>query len=105
MEEIVKLNLELDICAQKIIQQIKFHNENIENLIAKGLEKAINDLSSSDESFINYVAETTKKELDKIIKNILTDWTLQNKIRDKFQNIIENKVEDIADDLLKKLIN
>jgi hypothetical protein len=105
MEDMVKLNLELDICAKKIIQQLRFDNENIENLVAKGLEKAINDLTSSDESFINYVAETTKKELDKVIKNILTDWTLQSKIREKFQSIIENKVEGIADDLVKKLID
>lgn len=104
MDRLVRLNVELDISAKKIIQQVQFDNKEIETLIGKGLEKVLNEMFSNQDKFIEYVSIAFRNEIDNTIRSVMTDWSLKQKIKEKFEVLIENKIEEISNDLIKKII-
>ncbi len=104
MENMVNIRLELGINAQKMIQQVQIHNENIEDQISKGIELALNDLCEGD-NFVQHVREETKRELKNIVHQRVFSYDVQSKIEKAISQKISKKIEDYADGIAEKMIN
>jgi polyribonucleotide nucleotidyltransferase len=96
MEQLVNIRLDLDINAQKIIQQVQLHNGNVEDQIAKGIELALNDLCEGD-NFVQQIREATKVELSKIVHRAILKWDTQQAIEKAVSEKIAKKIEEYAD--------
>jgi hypothetical protein len=94
--ESTHIRIELGINAQKMIQQVQLHNENVESQIAKGIELAINDLCEGD-NFVQHVREATKVELTKIVHQAIVKWDTQRAIEKAVSEKIAKKIEEYAD--------
>lgn len=102
----VTFKIDLEINAQRIIQQVKLHNQSIEEQIEKGVLAAVKELSDND-GIANHVKELTIDGIKENVSWLLNGYVMQNKI----QSIIEDKVKEkiglyannVAENILKEL--
>ena len=108
MNELATIRLELGINAQRHIQQIQLVHGAIEEQIALGIEKALNDLCQGD-NFVELVRESTKVELKSIVHKTVFAWETRAAIEKAIADKIGEKVNDfankIADDLISNIKN
>lgn len=102
MENLSRITLELGINAQRIVQQVQIHNQNIESEITKGIELALEDIMVGD-NFINMIKESTKKEIENIAKNAIVSWELKNKIQQLVNEKVGKKLEEYTDRIADKI--
>jgi predicted transcriptional regulator len=103
MENITTLKIELDIQAQKIIQQLQLHNKVIEDQITKGIELAMEEISKEDD-FVKAVKDSTKNEIFNIVKSSIMSYTFRNKLINSIEDKIGEKVSEYTDKLLTKVM-
>ena len=102
MENVTTIRLELGINAQKFIQQVRLHNEAIEEQIAKGIELALNDITS-ESNFVEVIRQNTKDELANIVNKCVMSWEVRNKITSLVEQKIGEKIEAYADKIATKI--
>lgn len=100
----VQIRLELGISAQKMVQHVQMHNENIEQQISKGIELAIRDLTEGD-NFVNQVRESTKVELKRIVHQAIVKYDTQRAIEKAVSEKIAKKIEEYADSVAEQVTN
>lgn len=94
-EDLTKIRLELDINAQKMLQQVQVHNREVKEKVKRGIEKALKDVFE-DDNFENKIAEVVKGELQNSVKRAASDWTMRNKIHEAINKNIEGKIDEVA---------
>lgn len=85
----ITMQVNMNIDAQRIIQQVQFNNKEIELEIEKGLNKAIEELSK--EGVIEQmIVEAAKKN----IMDSFSRWVFQTRIREKIEKALTDKLND-----------
>lgn len=102
MEKSVSVRLELGIDPQNFIQQVRLHNQMVEEQISKGIELALNDLCEGD-NLVQLVRETTKTQISEIVKRSVNSWQTKSKIENLVSEKIGKKVEEYADKIADKV--
>ena len=100
--ELATIRMELDINAQRILSEYRTHNENLEEQVEAGINKALSEILEGD--FVNYVAAVTKDALGSSIRNSVTEWQMKMKIQKAITNAIEAKVDKIASEWADKAL-
>jgi len=103
MENLTTLRVDLGISAQKIMHQLMIHNENIEAVLQENIKRAFDDLTK-ESTFADLVYEGTKKEIQKIMVDTISDWKVRSKIREAIENAIDGKLDDYAKGISDKFI-
>lgn len=102
MENLATVNVELGINAQKFIQQVQLNNIEIESQISKGIELALEDITSGD-NFIQVIRQNTKKELIDIVNKSVMSWEIRNKISKIVEQKIGEKIDLFANEIADKV--
>lgn len=96
------MQLALNIDAQKFIQQVKIHNQLLEDEVQKGLDNAFQELST-DGTIQKLIEEAVKKN----IMDSFSRWIFQSEIRKKIETQITEKlsakIDKYTDDLVDKI--
>lgn len=103
MEQMTQIKLELDINAQKMLQQVQIHNEHLESSIKAGIERALNEIFQGD-NFEETIAELVKDEIQMTVKRACSDWALRHKIQDTISKSIEGKIDEVANGWAEKIV-
>lgn len=103
MERLTQIRLELDINAQKILQQVQINNKHLESSIKAGIERALNELFEGD-NFEETIAELVKNEIQMTIKRVCGDWALRHKLKDAISKSIEGKIDEVANEWAEKVV-
>lgn len=100
MEEDFRLNMELQIPADKIVSAYILHNKNIEQQVKKGIEMAFTKLCKEDN-----LAKIVETEIYNSFKNQFNYYNLNSIINEMFNNrlkeFLQNKAKQFADKILK----
>lgn len=99
----VAFRMEIEIPSQKILSYIQTNNEQTEQLIAKGVQKAIDDVFKDQETFINIIAEKTKEQLFLVATRATNSWNVQAKISKALDEAVNNQIQKYAEALAKKM--
>lgn len=94
------MQLALNIDAQKFIQQLRLHNEALEEEVQKGLDKAVEDLSKEG-AIEKMIYEAAKKN----IMDSFSRWIFQSDIRSKIEKQITEKLSAKIDKYTDSLVN
>lgn len=97
-----RLNIELDISAQKILHSLQLYNETLEAQVKAGLELGIQELINEDD-FIRTVADATKLQIRKMITDACNDWQLRHRLQDAVTKSIDNNIDLLAKDWADKV--
>jgi hypothetical protein len=103
MERLTQIKLELDINAQKMLQQVQIDNKHIEDSVKAGIERGFNELFS-DDNFEETIAELVKEEFKMSIKLLCNNWALKYKLQETISKNIENKVDEVANGWADKIL-
>lgn len=95
MEQLATIRLELGINAQRLISQFQTNNQQLEDVITKGVERALKELIDN-ENFENIVCETVKDEIMKTVLRAASDWNVRHKINEAISKAIEKKIDNAA---------
>lgn len=101
MYEGVNIKLELGINAQKFIQQVQMHHEQLETQIEEGVKLALDDLSK--ENFVEYIRQTTLKEFKSVISSQITSYQFRQKIEKTIFEKIDLKLDKYAEEIAEKV--
>lgn len=96
------IRLELGIDPQKFIQQVQLNNQMVEEQIAQGIERALNDLCEGD-NLVQLVREATKTQILEIVNRSVSSWQTKSKIENLVSEKIGKKVEEYADKIADKV--
>lgn len=96
----VTMQLQLNIDAQKFIQQVQLNNEMIEGEIEKGLNKAFDELSKDGE-IEKMIFEAVKKN----IMDSFSRWVFQTDIRNKIEKQLSEKMSEKVEKFTDALVN
>lgn len=102
MEDNVRINLELNISAQKIMHQIQLNHGAIEEQIKQGIELAIKDITDGD-NLVQKIRESCKDEILKTVNKAVMSWEVQNSISKMVQDKVVSKIGDYADEIAEKI--
>lgn len=103
MERMTQIRLELDINAQKMLQQVQINNEHLEDSIKAGIERALKEIFEGD-NFEDTIAQLVKDEIQMTVKRACGDWTLRHKIQDAISKSIEGKIDEVANGWAEKIV-
>lgn len=102
----ITLRIDLDVAAQKIMQNVQLHNREIEQQIEKGIQFAMDNLAK-DDAFVDMVRIATEKEVETLFRKAIMSYEFQNRItkavQEKAGNAIEKYSNDLADKITKTL--
>lgn len=96
MEPLATIRLELGINAQRIISQFQTNNQLLEDVISKGIERALKEVLEEN-NFEDIVVQTTKEEILNTVKNAVADWSVRHKIQTAVSKAVEKKIDAVAD--------
>ena len=96
------LRVDLGINAQKIAQQVMINNRHIEEQIACGIQKALDEITDED-GFVEYVKEGTKKAIKDAINSATNSWEFQNKVQAAISTRLDDKIKEYADGVADKV--
>ena len=103
MERMTQIRLELDINAQKMLQQVQINNEHLEDSIKAGIERALKEIFEGD-NFEDTIAQLVKDEIQMTVKRACGDWALRYKIQDAISKSIEGKIDEVANGWAEKIV-
>ena len=103
MERMTQIRLELDINAQKMLQQVQINNEHLEDSIKAGIERALKEIFEGD-NFEDTIAQLVKDEIQMTVKRACGDWALRHKIQDAISKSIEGKIDEVANGWAEKIV-
>ncbi len=103
MENLATIRFELGINAQRLIAQYQSNNQDLEAVIAKGIERAFNEMLQ-DDNFEDHLVSVVKKEVGETLKKAVADWSIRHKIQDAIAKAIEGKIDTLATDWADKAL-
>lgn len=103
MERMTQIRLELDINAQKMLQQVQVNNEHLEDSIKAGIERALKEIFE-DDNFEDTIAQLVKDEIQMTVKRACGEWVLRHKIQDAISKSIEGKIDEVANGWAEKIV-
>ena len=103
MERMTQIRLELDINAQRMLQQVQVNNEHLEDSIRAGIERALKEIFEGD-NFEDTIAQLVKDEIQMTVKRACGDWALRHKIQDAISKSIEGKIDAVANGWAEKIV-
>ena len=95
MEPLATIRLELGINAQRLISQFQTNNKQLEEVVTKGVERALKEVLE-DDNFENIVVATVKEEIMQTVKNAASDWNVRHKIHEAISKAVEKKIDNAA---------
>ncbi len=96
------IRLELGIDAQKFVQQVMIHNETIEEQIAKGINQALDEITSNDH-FVEMVKQSALEELNGIVRKAVFSYELRHKISKAIEDKIGEKIQEYAEKIAEQV--
>lgn len=102
MNNLTNIRLELDINAQKMMQQVQIHNQHLEENIKSGIELALKEIFEEND-FERVIADLVKQEIKNQVKDAASSWAVRHKIQDAISSAIEKKVDSIAESWAEKM--
>ena len=106
MRDATTLRIDLGINAQQIASQVMVDNRNLEEQIARGIQEALDEITT-EKGFVSAVKEGTRKSLMASINTACNSWAVKDKISRALNEKLENKIEEyangVADELFEKL--
>lgn len=101
-QPLATIRIELGISARQIISQFQTNNQQLEEVVTKGIERALEEILQ-DENFENLVCETVKDEIWKTVREAATDWTVRTRVRESLNEVVEKKVIEYAEKFAEAL--
>ena len=92
MDDNIKIRLELEVAAQRIIGQYMINNRRIESEIEEGVKNAFESVDIAAE-----VEKTVKNTIEKAIRQS-GEWG-------KIQEVVKKKTDEIVDTYIEQAIN
>ena len=102
MDNLTSIRLELNISAQKMVQQIQVHNKHIEAEISKGIQMAMEEILG-DENFSLKIKDQTIMAIEDIVLKAALSWSVKEKITKIIEEKIAEKVNDYAEKIAAKV--
>jgi hypothetical protein len=103
MERISQIRMELDINAQKLLQQVEIDNSDLEETIKAGIERGFKEIFE-DDNIEKTIAELVKDEFKMTIKRSCNNWALKHKIQETISKNIEDKVDEVANEWSERIL-
>lgn len=104
MNPAVELRIELGIAAQRIVAQSQLMNGTLDDAIAEGLERAINEMG---DNFTDIICEAFKEQIRNTIASSINSWEIKHRVAkiidEKMGQKIEALAEKWADQALKNI--
>jgi len=102
MENPIQIRLELGLSAYKFTQQVQIHSKNIESLVERGIEEALQEIED-EEGFVNMIKQQTKKELATIVNQSIMSWAIQDSIAKAIKLKIGAKIDLYGERVVEKI--
>ena len=102
MDKLTTLRLELNVNAQKLIQQVQVHNKNIEDEVSKGVQMALEEILS-DGNFALKIKEQTMVTIEDIVSKAVFSWDVRQKITKMIEEKVGEKVKEYADKIAESV--
>lgn len=102
MGNLTTLRLELNVNAQKLIQQVQVHNKNIEDEVSKGVQMALEEILS-DGNFALKIKEQTMVTIEDIVSKAVFSWDVRQKITKMIEEKVGEKVKEYADKIAESV--
>lgn len=103
MDQLATIKVELGINAQRFVGQFMTNNKQLEEAISKGIDRALTELLT-EEKFEQIIVDNTKAEIMQVMKNAVSDWSIQYKLKEAVGKAIEKKISIVADDWAEKAL-
>jgi len=104
--DMVTVKIELDIAAQKLLQNVQIQNRELEQQIEKGIKLAMDNLAK-DDAFVDMVRIATEKEVETVFRRAIMGYEFQNRItkvlHEKAGAAIDKYSNDLADKITETL--
>lgn len=101
-EESPRVNLTLDIPAQRLMSAYIERNEEMEKQVKLGIENAIKRLTEG-----NNLAKLVEEEVYESLKKSFNNWSVQDHIRrvfdERLSEYLRNKAKEFSDKVLDKI--
>ena len=102
MKTEIGLRIELEVPAQRLLNTMRFYNEDVEKQVEEGVNLAIKELSEN-ESIARMVADEIKKKMNNSIVGYVLSYEVQNAIQKSIGETISNKIQEYADEVAEKI--
>jgi len=102
MEDLATIRLELGINAQRIMSQFRTNNQQLDDVVTKGIERALKEILEQD-NFEQIVCDMVKEQVDKTIRESVFEWQTKGKIQEAISNKIGEKISKYADKIAEKV--
>lgn len=99
----VTLKIELDVAAQRVLNQFQTYNQEMEKAVENGVKKALEELSA-DKNFEDLIKERTKEAFYKIIDRTMIGYEMESKIQSALHSAVGIKLANYANHLANQLI-
>ncbi len=96
------VRVELDVSAQKIIQQLQLNNEGIEKQFESALTNVFEELTK-DETFTQVIEQGFKREIMAITNACLMSYNLKKKIQEAVEKTIDTKLTEFTNKIGKQV--
>ena len=101
--ENVTFKIDLEINAARIIQQVKLHNQSIEQQIEKGVLDAVKELSDND-GIANHVKQITIDGIKENVSWLLNGYVMKSKIQSINEDKVKEKIEQYSNNVAEKIL-
>lgn len=98
----VNIRLELGIDARKIMQVVQLDNAQIEEQISKGVQQALEEITSSD-NLVAQIKAATIKQFSDIISTAVMSWEMKQRIQKLVDEKIGKKLNEYAEQIAEKV--
>lgn len=103
MDSLATIKVDLGINAQRFVGQFMSNNKQLEEVISKGIDRALTELLT-EENFEQIIVDNTKSEIMQVMKNAVSDWSVQYKLKEAVGKAVEKKIQLVADDWAEKAL-
>src|SRR6185503_18284685 len=98
MENMFRLNVELNLSAQKIMQQVYLNNKTIETSIEDAMEQAFKELAD-EKSFVKDIKESVKEQIKSFVRQNAFSYDMQKSLRTAIDEKVTKKISDYAEQI------
>jgi carbon monoxide dehydrogenase subunit G len=103
MNSHVDIRLELSIPQERVIHQLRLHNQEVEKQIEIGVKNAIEKLCNGTTIAIE-VEKTVTEELLNMARKTKLSWQFEQAIQKRVQEKFSERVDEVVDKMLASIV-
>ena len=102
LENTVKINMELTVPGQRLVQQLQLHNQEIEDIVEEGVNRGINEFFA-DKNIVDYIKEEVKSQITNVMSREILSYQMKCKITDLIHMSVQKAIDKHSDEFADKV--